>query len=41
MGISLDPPIPAQISLVWERGRHLSNDMRRMVEEFQQEEPPV
>ena len=41
VGISLDPPIPAQISLVWERGRHLSNDMRRMVEEFQQEEPPV
>lgn len=40
VGISLDPPIPAQISLAWERGRHLSNDMRRMIEEFQQDDTP-
>ncbi|OUN06514.1 hypothetical protein B5G43_08890 [Flavonifractor sp. An92] len=35
VGISLTPPIQAQLSLVWERNRHLSADMRCLIEDYQ------
>lgn len=34
VGISMDPPISIQISLAWEKGQHLSRDMRELVEAF-------
>lgn len=37
VGISLSPPVSVQISLVWERGRYLSDDMRRVIQEFRQD----
>ena len=33
-GVSLSPPIRVRISLVWEKSRHLSADMRCLIEDY-------